>query len=156
MGNTGQEQRGRLAIIEAELKDVRRRLDRLWAIVESTDDDLADTATPRIRANRDRQVRLEVSLQEANAILSQRRAIRDDVAIMTAKAQDMTEFPEKSELPERCAGEIGGNGGFARASFLVDDGNYRHIPTPLRKEELTTYICTQQYRYIAIAVHNRL
>ena len=96
-----QEQRGRLAIIEAELKDVRRRLDRLWAIVESTDDDLADTATPRIRANRDRQVRLEVSLQEANAILSQRRAIRDDVAIMTAKAQDMTEFPEKSELPER-------------------------------------------------------
>ena len=96
-----QEQRGRMEIIESELKDVRRRLDRLWDFVESTDDDLADTASPRIRENRDRQVRLEVSLQEANAILSQRRAIRDDVAIMTAKAQDMTEYPEKSELPER-------------------------------------------------------
>ena len=96
------EQRGRLEIIESELKDVRRRLDRLWDFVESTDDDLADT-TPRFRANRDRQVRLEASLQEANAILSQRRAIRDDVAIMTAKALDMTEFPEKSELPERKA-----------------------------------------------------
>ena len=92
-----------MEIIESELKDVRRRLDRLWAFVESTDDDLADTASPRIRENRDRQVRLDVSLQEANAILSQRRAIRDDVAIMTAKAQDMTEFLEKSELPERKA-----------------------------------------------------
>ena len=60
------EQRGRLEIIESELKDVRRRLDRLWDFVESTDDDLADT-TPRFRANRDRQVRLEASLQEANA-----------------------------------------------------------------------------------------
>ena len=96
-----QEQRGRLEIIESDLKDVRRRLDRLWDFVESTDDDLADTASPRIRENRDRQVRLEVSLQEANAILSQRMAIRDDVAIMTAKAQDATDFPEISELPER-------------------------------------------------------
>ena len=68
-----QEQRGRLEIIESELKDVPRRLDRLWDIVESIDDDLADTATPRVRANRDRQVRLEASLQEANAILSKRR-----------------------------------------------------------------------------------
>ena len=96
-----QEQRGRLEIIESELKDVRRRLDRLWDFVESTDDDLADTASPRIRENRDRQVRLEVLLQEANAILSQRRAIRDDVAIMTAKVLDATDFPESSELPER-------------------------------------------------------
>ena len=96
-----QEQRGRMEIIESELKDVRRRLDRLWDFVESTDDDLADTASPRIRENRDRQVRLEVSLQEANAILSERRAIRDDVAVMTAKALDVTDFPESSELPER-------------------------------------------------------
>ena len=44
-----QEQRGRMEIIESELKDVRRRLDRLWDFVESTDDDLADTASPRIR-----------------------------------------------------------------------------------------------------------
>ena len=95
-----QEQRGRLEIIESELNEVRNRLDRLWYIVESTDVDPADTA-PRIRANRDRQVRLETSLQEGNAILSQRRAIRDDVVIMTAKALDMPEFLEKSELPER-------------------------------------------------------
>ena len=98
-----QEQRGRIETIEFELKDVRRRLDRLWDFVQSSDDDLADTASPRIRANRDQQVRLEASLQEANAILSQRRAIRDGVATITAKALDMTEYPEKSEFPERKA-----------------------------------------------------
>ena len=98
-----QEQRGRIEIIESELKDVRRRLERLWDFVESSDDDLADTATPQIRANRDQQVRLEASLQEASAILSQRRATRDGVATITAKTLDMTEYPEKSELPERKA-----------------------------------------------------
>ena len=77
------EQRRRLETIESELVDVRRRLGRRWYIVESTDVDPADTA-PRIRANRDRQVRLEASLQEANAILSQRMAIRNGVVIMTA------------------------------------------------------------------------
>ena len=98
-----QEQRGRIETIESELKDVRRRLDWLWDFVESTDDDLARTATPRIGANRDQQLHLEASLQEANATLSQRRAIRDDVATITAKAMDMTEYPEESELPERKA-----------------------------------------------------
>ena len=97
-----QEQRGRIETIESELKDVRRRLDRIWDFVESSDD-LADTATPRIRSNKDQQVRLEASLQEANAILCQRRATRDGVATITAKTLDMTEYPEKSELPERKA-----------------------------------------------------
>ena len=97
-----EEQRGRIETIESELTDVRRRLDRIWDFVQSSDD-LADTASPRIRANRDQQVRLEASLQEANGILSQRRATRDDVATITVKALDMTDYPEKSELPERKA-----------------------------------------------------
>ena len=97
-----QEQRGRLEIIESELEDVRRRLKRLWEFVESTDDDLADT-TSRFRDNNDRKTRLEASLQEATAIFSQRNATRDDVAAITAKAQDMAGFPEKNELPERKA-----------------------------------------------------
>ena len=97
-----QEQRGRLEIIESELKDVRRRLDRLWDFVESTDYDLADT-TSRFRDNTDRKERLEAALQEANAILSQRTATRDSVASITAKAQDMAEFPEKIEFVERKA-----------------------------------------------------
>ena len=71
--------------------------------VGSNDYELAETASPRIRANRDQQLHLEASLQEANAILSQLRTIRDDVATITATALDMTEYPEKSELPERKA-----------------------------------------------------
>ena len=97
-----QEQQGRLEIIESELKDLRRKLDRIWEMVGSTDSYLADLP-PRIRAHRDRQLHVEDSLQEANVILSQRRAIRDDAATITAKALDMTEFLEKSELPERKA-----------------------------------------------------
>ena len=97
-----QEQRGRLEIIESELKDARRRLDRIWEMVGSTDSYLADLP-PRIRANRDRQQQLESSLQEANTILSQRKAIRDDVATITARALDITEFLEESELSERKA-----------------------------------------------------
>ena len=46
---------------------------------------------------------LEASLQEANAILSQRRATRDGVATITAKTLSMTEYPEASGLPERKA-----------------------------------------------------
>ena len=97
-----QEQQGRLETIESELKDIRRRLDRIWEMVGSTDSYLTDLP-PQIRANRDRQLHLEDSLQEANAVLSQRRAIRHDVATITARALDMTEFLEESQLPERKA-----------------------------------------------------
>ncbi len=100
LGRLVQEQRGRVEVIESEIEDVRRRLERLWEFVESTDDDLADTTT-RFRDNQDQKTRLEASLQDANAILSQCSATRDNVASITAKAQDMAEFPEKSELPER-------------------------------------------------------
>ena len=97
-----QAQREQLEIIESELKDVRRRLERLWDFVESTDGDLADT-TSRFRYNKEHKAHPEASLQEAKAILSKRRAIRDDVATITVKALDMTEFLEKSELRERKA-----------------------------------------------------
>ena len=66
-------------------------MDRLWDLVKSTDDDIADT-TPQMSVNRDRQVRLEASV-DANAILSRRRAIQDHVATITAQALDMTEYP---------------------------------------------------------------
>ena len=51
---------------------MRRRLDRLYNVVETTDLDMSDV-TPRIRDHRERQERLEASATEARAILSQRR-----------------------------------------------------------------------------------
>ena len=96
------EQRKRLLTIDSELTDVRRRLDRLYNLVETTDLDMADV-TPRIRDHRERQERLEISAEEARAILSQRREVLDDVKTITAYAQDMSEFLNESELTERRA-----------------------------------------------------
>ena len=55
------EQRRRLETIESELADVRRRLGRLWDIVETTDDVPADKDI-RVKANTERQSLLEASL----------------------------------------------------------------------------------------------
>ena len=96
------EQRGRLDTIESELTDVRRRLDRLYHFVETSDDDLAQNLT-RIKANKERQKRLEDSATEASAILSQRRAVRGNLETIMVRAQDMHEFLKESELSERRA-----------------------------------------------------
>ena len=102
MDGVASEQRKRLQTIDSELTDVRRRLDRLYNLVETTDLDMADV-TPRIRDHRERQQRLEISAEEARAILSQRREVLDDVKTITAYAQDMSEFLNESELTERRA-----------------------------------------------------
>ena len=102
MDSVALEQRKRLQTIDSELTDVRRRLDRLYNLVETTDLDMSDV-TPRIRDHRERQQRLEISAEEARAILSQRREVLDDVKTITAYAQDMSEFLNESELTERGA-----------------------------------------------------
>ena len=102
LDGVARDQRKRLETIDAELADVRRRLDRLYSLVETTDLDMADV-TPRIRDHRERRERLESSAAQARAILSQRRDILDDVNTIAAYAQDMSEFLNESELTERRA-----------------------------------------------------
>ena len=102
LDGVARDQRKRLETIDAELADVRRRLDRLYSLVETTDLDMADV-TPRIRDDRERRERLESSAAQARAILSQRRDILDDVNTIAAYAQDMSEFLNESELTERRA-----------------------------------------------------
>ena len=96
------EQRGRLETIESELADVRRRLGRLWDVVETSDDVPADMDI-RIKANTERRSLLEASLEEAGSILSQRRAVKNELEIIAEQAQDMGEFLKESELSERKA-----------------------------------------------------
>ena len=95
------EQRKRLETIEDELEDVKRKLGRIWHFVETTDVDMAD-ASDRIKEHRERQECLE-DAAAARAILSQRRAVLDDVNTIAAYAQDMSEFLNESELTERRA-----------------------------------------------------
>ena len=102
MDGVAREQRDRLQTIEDELEDVKRKLGRIWHFVETTDIDMAD-ASDRIKEHRERQERLEDAAADARAILSQRRAVLDDVNTIAAYAQDMSEFLNESELTERRA-----------------------------------------------------
>ena len=102
MDGVAKEQRVKLETVEAELSDVRRRLERLYNLVETTDMDIEDFK-PRIRDHRERQERLEATAEEARALLSQRRVVLDDVKTITAYAEDMNEFLNESELTERRA-----------------------------------------------------
>ena len=100
MDGVAREQRKMLRTIETELSDVRRRLDTIYNLVETTPVDMADF-TPRIRQHWDRQERLEYSAEQARAAL--RRAALDDVNTIAAYAKDMSEFLNESELTERRA-----------------------------------------------------
>ena len=103
MDDVAGDERKRLETIESELADVRGRLDRLYDLVETTTEfNMADFAH-RIRDHKERQERLESAAEGARAILAQRRAVLDDVKTITAYAQDMSRFLQKSELTERRA-----------------------------------------------------
>ena len=100
MDGVASDQRKKLQTIEKELADVRRRLDTIYNLVETTEVEMADF-TPRIRQHRERQERLEYSADQARAALAQRRNVLDDVNTIAAYAQDMSAFLKESELTER-------------------------------------------------------
>ena len=103
MDVVGREQRKRLQTIEHEIQELKRKLGRIWHIVETTDDiNLADAAD-RVREHRDRQERLEDAAADARAIISQRRTDRDDVDVVAALARDIGWFLTGSEMSERRA-----------------------------------------------------
>ena len=99
MDGVAREQRQRLETIEAELAEVKRRLDRLYNLVETTDLDI-DDFKPRIRDHRERQQRLEAAAEDARSMLSERRVVLDDVETITRHALDMGEFLKTNELTE--------------------------------------------------------
>ena len=102
MDGIAREQRQRLETVESELLDVKRRLERLYDLAETTDLDIEDFK-PRIRDHRERQDRLETTAEEARTLLSQRRVVLDDVNTIAAYAQDLSRYLNESELTERRA-----------------------------------------------------
>ncbi|MXW25259.1 MAG: hypothetical protein F4Z77_03005, partial [Dehalococcoidia bacterium] len=99
MDGVAREQREKLETIEAELEEVRRRLGRVWQVVENTDLELAD-ASERIREHRERQRQLEVAADEARAMLAERRVLLDSAETVAAFAEEMSEFLRTSEITE--------------------------------------------------------
>ncbi len=99
MDGVAREQGQKLETIESELADVRRRLDRLYHLMETTELDMTDVL-PRVREHKERRERLEQAASVARAALSERRDVLADVETITAYAKDMSRFLATSELTE--------------------------------------------------------
>ena len=102
MDGVAHEQRRQLETIESELAEVKRRLHRLFDLVETTELDIADVTT-RIREHREREERLAISAQRARVLLAERRVVLDDVKTIAHYARDMSAFLKTSQLTERRA-----------------------------------------------------
>ena len=76
MDGIAREQRERLETAEAELAEVRRKMDRLWHVVESSDLEINDIL-PRLREHKERQEKLEKAAEDARAALAERREVLD-------------------------------------------------------------------------------
>ena len=99
MDGVAREQRERLETIEEELEDVKKRLGRIWQVIETTDIEMAD-ASERIREHRERKEKLEIAAEEARALLSDRRQFLDSAETIATFAAEMGEFLKTSELTE--------------------------------------------------------
>ena len=127
LDGVAREQRQRLKTTESELADVRRRLGRVWQVIENSDIEMAD-ASHRIKEHRERQQRLEMSAEEARAMLAERRVMLDSADKIAAFAREMSEFLQTSEITETRA--------FVRSfvkAILVRPGRatiHYAIPTP--------------------------
>ncbi len=92
-------QRERIEAVDEELVELRRRTDRLWHVVETTDMEINDIV-PRIREHQERQEQLEIAAEEAQAALSKHPSILDGVETITRYAREMGVFLQESELTE--------------------------------------------------------
>ena len=99
MDGVASEQRERLESIEEELEEVKRRLGRIWQVIETTDIEMAD-ASERIKEHRDRKEKLEVAAEEARRLLKDRRQFLDSADTIATFAEDMSAFLKTSELTQ--------------------------------------------------------
>ena len=93
------EQRERVEAIDEELTEIRRRMDRLWVAVETTDLEINDILL-RIREHKERQEKLEIAADEARAILAVRMQGLGDAETIAAYVREMSDFLMESELTE--------------------------------------------------------
>ena len=99
MDGLAREQRVKLETTEAELAELRRRMDRLWYAVETSDLEINDIL-PRLKQHQERQELLETAADEARQTLSERRTILDSADAIASFAEEMSDFLSTSELTE--------------------------------------------------------
>ena len=93
---------GRLEVIDAELDDVRRRLERLYDALESSELTL-EVLSPRIFSLRHREEQLEAAREKAETQLEQRRVELPTTKEIKGYVADFREFLKEGTFPERKA-----------------------------------------------------
>ncbi len=93
---------GRLEVVEAELSDVRKRLEKLYEAIETSELTL-EVLSPRIMSLRHREEQLEAARDEAETRLEQRRVVLPDTEEIVAYVADFRNFLKDGTIPERKA-----------------------------------------------------
>ena len=93
---------GRLEVVEAELGDVRRRLEKLYEAIETSELTL-EVLSPRIMSLRHREEQLEAARDDAERRLEQRRVDLPTTKEIKEYVANFREFLEEGTIPERKA-----------------------------------------------------
>ena len=94
---------GRLEVIDAELGDVRKRLERLYEALETSELTLEVVAPPRIFSLRHREEQLEAAREAAATQLEQRRVAFPNTEEIAEYVADFRDFLKEGTFPERKA-----------------------------------------------------
>ena len=93
---------GRLEVVEAELGDVRKRLERLYEALETSELTL-EVLSPRIFSLRHREEQLEAARDDAERQLEQRRVALPTTEEIKGYVADFRDFLKEGTFPERKA-----------------------------------------------------
>ena len=93
---------GRLEVIESELVDVRKRLEKLYEAIETSALTL-QVLSPRIFSLRHREEQLEAARGDAEFQLEQRRVELPSTEVIREYVADFREFLKEGTIPERKA-----------------------------------------------------
>ena len=94
---------GRVKVVEAELGNVRKRLEKLYEALETSDLTLWKPCRPRILSLRHREEQLEAAREDAAAQLDQRRVDLPTTEEIKEYVTDFREFLKEGTIPERKA-----------------------------------------------------
>ncbi len=90
---------GRLEVVEAELGDVRKRLEKLYEAIETSELTL-EVLSPRIMSLRHREEQLEAAREDAETQLEQRRVELPDTEEIARYVADFRDFLKDGTIPE--------------------------------------------------------
>ena len=93
---------GRLEVVEAELGDVRKRLEKLCEAIETSELTL-EVLSPRILSLRHREEQLEAARDDAERQLEQRRVELPNTEEIKEYVADFRDFLKEGTFPERKA-----------------------------------------------------